>query len=118
MAAALASVAMELVYLWDKDDTLQQQDAESAIKKLSGAATGFLILGIFGRTPSANRPAPKPRSHREFPVKVLNLGSHMKRRHRREFQAMSFAPRFFVRSLERFAKTVVILKCRDKQKPT
>jgi len=84
--------------------------------QLSGAATGFLILGIFGQTPSANRPAPKPRSHREFPVKVLNLGSHMKRRHRREFQAMSFAPRFFVRSLERFAKTVVILKCRDKQK--
>jgi len=29
---------------------------------------------------------------------------------------MSFAPRFFVQSLERFAKTVVILKCRDKQK--
>jgi hypothetical protein len=54
----------------------------------------------------------------EWERNPISLDSSESQPHRREFQAMSFAPRFFVQSLERFAKSVVISKCRDKQQLT
>jgi len=58
----------------------------------------------------------------EVPWKVLQMfkrrATNEKASEMREHPGGHTEPRFFVQSLEHFAKSVVILKCRDKQQPT